>query len=204
MRIFTWLDSLFCQTLESRGQSPDNYLNSLQRLQSLQSVPEVSVSSDFDDTISLTSLRTLESITLSPIDDQLLFFTASLTEKDICFLLRLLRFSAIPMIVNAAHWQDEGVSRLIECGRVTFVPGELAPQRLLSIIQLSRLRFSLASEQVNKMIALESSLQAQKLLAKAKAELQRHGFSESEAHNILQKQAMERGISIEKLVHQLV
>jgi len=198
MRIFTWLDPLFCQTLESRGQTPDNYQYAL------RTIPEMNVSSDCNDIISLTSLRALESMPLSAKDDQLLFFTASLTEQDICFLLRLLRFSAIPMIVNAAHWQDEGVSRLLECGRVTFVPGELDPQRLLSIIQLSRLRFSLASEQVNKMIALESSLQAQKLLAKAKAELQRLGLSESEAHNILQKQAMERGISIEKLVHQLV
>lgn len=197
MRIFTWFDSNFCQQLESTSQSFDRYRHSL------ETSIEPSMKGERDETISLPSLRALESISLSPTGDQLLFFTASLTEKDICFLLRLLRFSAIPMIVNAADWEDEGLARLLECGRVTFVPGELDHQRILSIIQLSRLRFTLASKQVKKVLALESSMEAQKLLAKAKAELQRHGLSESEAHKSLQKRAMERGISIEKLVHQL-
>ncbi|ABV37373.1 Response regulator with putative antiterminator output domain-like protein [Shewanella sediminis HAW-EB3] len=197
MRIFTLFDSTFCQGLESRGLTLANYLYAL------QPVLEVSVNSEPDEIIPLTSLRALESISLSPEGDQLLFFTASLTEKDICFLLRLLRFSAIPLIVNTAHWEDAGLARLLECGRVTFVPGELDHLRILSIIQLSRLRFSLATMQVNKVLALESSLEAQKLLAKAKAELQRHGLSESEAHKTLQRQAMEKGISIEKLVYQL-
>ncbi len=203
MRIFTWFDSNFCQRLESRGLTSDNSQHSQHPQHSLQSVLEMSVNSDNDEIISLASLRALESMSLCSTGDQLLFFTSSLTETEICFLLRLLRFSAIPVVVNAADWEDEGVSRLLQCGRVTFVPGELAHQRVLSIIQLSRLRFTQATAQTQKVLALEWSLEAQKLIAKAKVALQSQGLSESQAHKALQQQAMERGISIEKLVHQL-
>jgi len=212
MRIFILFDTSFCQGLDTPGltqtssrlsKHSQHSQHSQRSRHSLQSALEVSVDGEPYEVISLPSLRTLEDISLSAKCDQLLFFTASLTENDVCFLLRLLRCSAIPLIVNAAHWEDEGLARLLECGRVTFVPEELDHQRVLSIIQLSRLRFSLATMQVNKVLALESSLKTQKLLAKTKAELQRHGLSESEAHKTLQRQAMDKGISIEKLLYQL-
>ena len=153
--------------------------------------------------ISLSLLRDIERIHLRFDGDLLLYFCSELTHVDLGVLLRLMQFSPIPLVVNAKCWQKEDLRRLLECGRVTFVPGEFEPARLEQVIELAKLRFSLANEQQQKIIQLESSLEAQKLLAKVKARLQQNGLSESQAHKLLQKQAMDSGISVEQLVQQL-
>ena len=152
---------------------------------------------------SLTKLQDIERVPLCNEQDLLVYVCSEMIGVDLQLLLRLMQFSPIPLVVNAKCWQKEDLRRLLECGRVTFVPGEFEPARLEQVIELAKLRFSLANEQQEKILQLESSLEAQKLLAKVKARLQQNVLSESQAHKLLQKQAMDSGISIEQLVQQL-
>ncbi|AQS36758.1 putative RNA-binding protein [Shewanella psychrophila] len=152
---------------------------------------------------SLTKLQDIERVALCDEQDLLVYVCTEIIDVDLQLLLRIMKFAPIPVIVNAKYWQKQDLTRILECGRVTFVPGEFESGRLDQIIELARLRFSLANEQRQKLVQLESSLEAQKLLAKVKSRLQQNGLSESQAHKLLQKQAMDSGISVEQLVHQL-
>ncbi|QFU22344.1 ANTAR domain-containing protein [Shewanella eurypsychrophilus] len=151
----------------------------------------------------LTKLQDIERVPLCNEQDLLVYVCSEMIDVDLQLLLRIMKFAPIPVIVNAKYWQKQALTRLLECGRVTFVPGELEPGRVEQVIELAKLRFSLANEQKQKLLQLESSLEAQKLLAKVKSRLQQNGLSESQAHKLLQKQAMDSGISVEQLVHQL-
>ncbi|MFT5235992.1 MAG: hypothetical protein ACI90A_001358 [Shewanella sp.] len=151
----------------------------------------------------LTNLSELERMTLTACDDVLLLFTKALTCKIVAFVDRLMTFSAIPLLVNAQDWQLADLKCLLECGRVTFVPGQLEITRLQSVIELAKLRFEGAGIQLSKISSLESALSGQKKMMKVKAKLQAEGLTEAQSHQLLQAQAMKKGISLERLVEQL-
>lgn len=151
----------------------------------------------------LACLSELERLKVSDAYDQLLYICDELTPLDLQTLLRLIQFSPVPIVVNATRWNEDSLCRLLQCGRVTFTPGVFDVKRLADVIELSKLRYKLASQQLHKIQRLESTLSTQKLLIQVKAKLQSNGLSEQQAHQLLQKQAMQSGITIEQLVQRL-
>ncbi len=152
---------------------------------------------------SLTKLQDIERVSLCDEQDLLVYVCSEMVDVDLQLLLRIMKFAPIPLIVNAKSWQQVELSRLLGCGRVTFVTSDFNIDRLDQEIELAKLRYKLAKEQLQKIKQLESAFESQKLIAKVKAKLQSNGLSESQAHKLLQKQAMETGLSIEQLVLQL-
>ncbi|MEC4725760.1 response regulator NasT [Shewanella sp. D64] len=153
--------------------------------------------------IFINRLSEVERMNLNVSDDVLLLFTTSLSQRYLAFIDRLMRFSAVPLLVSAQNWQQEALKCLLACGRVTFVPGQLEMTRLKSVIELARLRFEGADMQLNKIISLENALRGQKQMAKVKAKLQAEGLTEAQAHKWLQTQTMKQGISLDQLIEQL-
>ncbi len=145
----------------------------------------------------------VERMSLTANEDALLLLTSRLTDSALAFMQRLMRYSAIPLLVSAQEWQHEDLKCLLECGRVTFVPGQLDLKRLRSVVELARLRFEGAGTQLEKISTLENALRAQKQMAKVKAKLQAEGLTESQAHELLRSQAMKQGISLDQFVGQL-
>ncbi|WP_076409280.1 ANTAR domain-containing response regulator [Shewanella sp. UCD-KL12] len=159
------------------------------------------------DVTHLIKLQDIERMTLSDEEDVLIFTCVEINDVALQLLLRIMKFAPIPIIVQAQTYQQETLMRLLKCGRVTF---ELADLDLASVdldrlaqrIELAKLRFSVAHVQQQKIEQLESALDAQKLIAKVKAKLQLNGLTEPQAHKLLQKQAMEAGISVEQFILQ--
>lgn len=163
----------------------------------------VSLFNDETELVFVNCFSEVERMSLTASDDVLLLLTSRLTHSALAFMQRLMRYSSIPLLVNAQDWQHEELKCLLECGRVTFVPGQLEMTRLKSVVELARLRFEIAGTQLKKINSLENALRAQKQMAKVKAKLQAEGLTEAQAHELLRLQAMKQGISLDQFVGQL-
>lgn len=120
------------------------------------------------------------------------------------FIERLLAVVPIPVVVNAKRWHEGALLDLLQCGRVTFVPEELSAARLPALWQLAGLRFHAAMAHSRQMSLLGAENQGLRVIARAKALLQAQGLSEQEAHQSLQRQAMQQNRTIESLASALV
>ena len=151
-----------------------------------------------------SSLSELERISLDIDNDVLLLSVTTFTQRELAFLQRLIAFSAIPLLINAQTWQADDLKSLLTCGRVTFVPGQLEMSRLNDLLVLAKLRYELAEQQLQEISTLQGCLEEQKQMARVKSKLQATGLSESQAHQLLQKEAMKQGLPLAQLVKQFL
>ncbi|MBW8183744.1 response regulator NasT [Shewanella nanhaiensis] len=154
--------------------------------------------------LSPLSLSELERLPLDVDKDVMLLSVTTFARKELAFLQRLIAFSAIPLLINAQSWQADDLKSLLTCGRVTFVPGQLEMSRLNDLLVLAKLRYELAEQQLQEISTLQGCLEEQKQLAKVKSKLQAKGLSESQAHQLLQKEAMKQGLPLAQLVKQFL
>lgn len=157
-----------------------------------------------DECIEITSLSQLEKELLTGKGLCLIFLTHELQPLQQAFIARLLSNTALPLIVNAQLWDENSVASLLSCGRVTFVPERLSPQRLTSLLSLAKIRFNNASNMLEKVKLLDEKCSTMRLVSKAKSILQLQGVTEKAAHKLIQQQAMSHGITISAMAQNII
>ncbi|WP_153915424.1 ANTAR domain-containing response regulator [Shewanella sp. TC10] len=160
--------------------------------------------STFEPCMEMTSLSQLERQAMKGNGLCLVFFTEALQPLQQVFIERLLASTALPIIVNAYSWDESHLESLLKCGRVTFVPEKMTPKRLNSLVSLAKIRFNSASNMLEKMKLLDKQCTGLKQLSKAKSLLQSQGISEPQAHELIQKQAMVKGISLGEMAQHIM
>lgn len=132
------------------------------------------------------------------------FFVEQLQPVHQVFIGRLLSLLSVPVVLNAMRWRDDVLGDLLLCGRVTFVPEELSAKRVSALWHLAKLRENVASNQQTRQRVLWAENQGLKTIAKAKIKLQAQGLSERDAHQCLQRRAMQRGCTIETVAAEVI
>ncbi|WP_144206938.1 ANTAR domain-containing response regulator [Shewanella donghaensis] len=154
--------------------------------------------------IEVTSLSELEKNVLSGKGLCLIFLTHELQALQQAFIGRLLSSTALPLIVNAHVWNDDNVASLLSCGRVTFVPEQLSSTRLMSLLNLAKIRFNNASNMLEKVKILDEKCSSMRFVSKAKSLLQQQGITEKVAHELIQQQAMSHGITVAEMAQKII
>ncbi|WP_418357074.1 ANTAR domain-containing response regulator [Shewanella basaltis] len=131
-----------------------------------------------------------------------------LTDRLHCHIQGLIQrtLSSKPMviIVNAKTWEQSVLSQLLDCGRITFIPDMLTVNRLTSVISLAQIRFNAASKTLAEFKKLDDEIRSIKLLSQAKLIVMQQGFDEAKAHQIIQQQAMQKGVSLAQMSAQII
>ncbi|MCL1049240.1 ANTAR domain-containing protein [Shewanella abyssi] len=153
--------------------------------------------------IKLDSLSAFERFSLKTDSDIVLLCVESITATHVKFIERLMRFAPLPLIITSKSAELSDIAALLHCGRVTYIPQQFDFERLDKIIQLACIRFTTATQLLNKLTELEQSIDEQKLVNVAKQQLQQSGLSESDAHTALQQQAMSSGRSLASIAANL-
>lgn len=154
--------------------------------------------------ILVNSLSELEQKVLSGTVECLLFLTLELTPIQLIFIERLMVAAPLPIIVNVRQWQTQVLSGLLNCGRITFVPDELSSHRLPMLINLAQARFTAASSTLASIQKLDNDIRIIKVVTQAKLVLMQQGITESTAHQLIQQQAMKKGLSVENMANQII
>ncbi|ABV87133.1 ANTAR domain-containing response regulator [Shewanella pealeana] len=157
---------------------------------------ELAVNSVGHQFLQLTDLSRLETIALDSESDLLLLSVERFNEVHLRFIIRLMAFSAIPVIVTAEQINQQTLATLIACGRITYAPKCISPERVNAIIELAVTRFECANKIQLTLQELQTELADQQLIQLAKSNLQQTGLSELQAHKKLQQLAMEHGRSL--------
>ncbi|WP_434938339.1 ANTAR domain-containing protein [Shewanella sp. HL-SH8] len=150
----------------------------------------------------LTSISAVE--TLSENVDLLLVLTDTLNGQIDGFIQRMLMNKPTATIVNVNQWQAQQLEGLLACGRLTFVPDVMAASRLLSLVDLAKVRLSAANKSIAEFKKLDDEIKGLKLLSQAKLIVMQQGFDEAKAHQIIQQQAMKKGLSVCQMSAQII
>ncbi|WP_350431153.1 ANTAR domain-containing protein [Shewanella sp. H8] len=136
--------------------------------------------------------------------DTLLVLTNTLDNQIQGLIQRTLTNKPMVIIVNAKTWQQAALTDLLDCGRITFIPEMLTVNRLTSVISLAQARFNAASKTLAEFNKLDNEIRSIKLLSQAKLIVMQQGFDEAKAHQIIQQQAMQKGLSLAKMSAQII
>ncbi|MCW3171755.1 ANTAR domain-containing response regulator [Shewanella subflava] len=136
--------------------------------------------------------------------DMILVLVDTLTHPMQGFIQRALTVKPSVFIVNANHWHLQQLTELLACGRLTFVPESLAASRLSDLVRLAKVRFVAANNTRNEFKKLTDEMKQLKLIAQAKLIVMHQGFTEDKAHQIIQQQAMQKGLTIAQMSAQIV
>ncbi|GAA0784514.1 MULTISPECIES: ANTAR domain-containing response regulator [Pseudomonadati] len=136
--------------------------------------------------------------------DVILVLVDTLSHPMLAFIQRALSVKPSVFIVNANHWHLQQLTELLTCGRVTFVPESLVASRLSHLVNLAKVRFVTANHTLNEFKKLGDEMKQLKLIAQAKLIVMDQGFSEDKAHQIIQQQAMQKGLTIAQMAAQII
>lgn len=136
--------------------------------------------------------------------DTLLVLTDSLDNQIQGLIQRTLINKPMVIVVNAKTWQQAALTNLLDCGRITFIPEMLTVNRLTSVISLAQARFNAASKTLAEFKKLDNEIRSIKLLSQAKLIVMQQGFDEAKAHQIIQQQAMQKGVSLAQMSAQII
>ncbi|QIR14280.1 ANTAR domain-containing response regulator [Shewanella aestuarii] len=185
---------VFCEAdISSKSCQQSQQLD--QHLSVLATLGQVTVSS---------SVSQVEKLIPQQDFDVLILITAKLTGVLHGFVLRLLNNKPLTIIVNAQQWHQDQLNGLLDCGRITFVPGDLAADRLVSLVNLAQTRFIAASKTWSKLQKLDEEMRSAKLINQAKLIVMQQGFDETKAHKIILQQAMQKGLSVVQMATQII
>ncbi|MGI2169395.1 ANTAR domain-containing response regulator [Shewanella sp. MF05960] len=152
----------------------------------------------------LTSISQIEQRLHQQHVDTLLILTDQLHSQIQGLIQRTLAIKPMVIIVNAKSWQQDVLSQLLDCGRITFIPDMLTVNRLTSVISLAQIRFNAASKTLAEFKKLDDEIRSIKLLSRAKLIVMQQGFDETKAHQIIQQQAMLKGMSMAQMSAQII
>ncbi|WP_434931583.1 ANTAR domain-containing response regulator [Shewanella sp. HL-SH5] len=136
--------------------------------------------------------------------DVLLVLTDTLEGLIDGFIQRSLLNQPTAIIVNVNQWQPQQLEGLLACGRLTFVPDIMVASRLLSLVDLARARLNAANKSIAEFKKLADEIKGLKLLNQAKIIVMQQGFDEAKAHQIIQQQAMQKGVSVAQMSAQII
>ncbi|WP_434951217.1 ANTAR domain-containing response regulator [Shewanella sp. HL-SH4] len=136
--------------------------------------------------------------------DVLLVLTDRLEGQIDGFIQRCLLNQPTAIIVNVNQWQPQQLEGLLACGRLTFVPDIMVASRLLSLVDLARARLNAANKSIAEFKKLDDEIKGLKLLNQAKLIVMQQGFDEAKAHQIIQQQAMKKGLSVFQMSAQII
>jgi response regulator NasT len=80
----------------------------------------------------------------------------------------------------------------------------LVASRLVSLVNLARIRFDAANKSIAEFKKLDDEVKGLKLLSQAKLIVMQQGFDEAKAHKIIQQQAMQKGVSVAQMSAQII
>lgn len=152
----------------------------------------------------LTSVTKIEQRLQQQHFDTLLVLTDSLQGHILGLIQRILASKPLVIIVNAKTWQQTELTHLLDCGRITFIPEMLTVNRLTSVVSLAQARFSAASKTIAEFKKLDEEIRGIKLLSQAKLIVMQQGFDETKAHQIIQQQAMQKGVTLAQMSAQII
>lgn len=173
----------------------------------LHLLSELASSHELSSVVQFNQVRALEQHIAKCVPNNptmLILYVKHLTKVHQTLVGRCLSLNAMPVVVVAQTFEDLALTPLLSCGRVTFVPETLTTQRMVSVLQLARLRFDAANINLQKLAQYQQTIATQTLMAKAKRLLQSQGLSEPEAYACLRRQAMAYQMSIEAVASRLV
>lgn len=136
--------------------------------------------------------------------DVLLVLTDTLEGQIDGFIQRCLLNQPTAIIVNVNQWQPQQLEGLLACGRLTFVPDIMVASRLLSLVDLARARLNAANKSIAEFKKLADEIKGLTLLNQAKLIVMQQGFNEAKAHQIIQQQAMKKGLSVCQMSAQII
>ncbi|MGP1721418.1 ANTAR domain-containing response regulator [Shewanella frigidimarina] len=152
----------------------------------------------------LTSVSQVEQRLHQQTFDTLLILTDTLHAQIQALIQRTLTSKPMVIVVNAKTWQQTALTELLDCGRITFIPEILSVNRLTSVISLAQARFDAASKTLAEFKRLDDEIRSIKLLSQAKLIVMAQGFDETKAHQIIQQQAMQKGLSLAQMSAQII
>lgn len=152
----------------------------------------------------LTTISQIEQRLHQQHFDTLLILTDGLHSQIQGLIQRTLAHKPMVIVVNAKSWQQDVLSQILDCGRITFIPDMLTVNRLTSVISLAQIRFNAASKTLEEFKKLDEEIRSIKLLSRAKLIVMQQGFDETKAHQILQQQAMQKGVSMAQMSAQII
>jgi response regulator NasT len=152
----------------------------------------------------LTSVSQIEQRLHQQTFDTLLILTDTLHAQIQGLIQRTLTSKPMVIVVNAKTWQQTALTELLDCGRITFIPEMLSVNRLTSVISLAQARFNAASKTLAEFKKLDDEIRSIKLLSQAKLIVMQQGFDETKAHQIIQQQAMQKGLSLAQMSAQII
>ncbi|CAM4206515.1 ANTAR domain-containing response regulator [Shewanella livingstonensis] len=152
----------------------------------------------------LTSASQVEQRLHQQTFDTLLVLTNTLDNQIQGLIQRTLTSKPMVIVVNAKIWQQTALTNLLDCGRITFIPEMLTVNRLTSVISLAQARFNAASKTLAEFKKLDDEIRSIKLLSQAKLIVMQQGFDEAKAHQIIQQQAMQKGLSLAQMSAQII
>ncbi|MCL1137026.1 ANTAR domain-containing protein [Shewanella pneumatophori] len=151
----------------------------------------------------ISNLLECERIHFEAQSDLLLLNLKKITESHLAFIARLMDFSPVSLIVCSEQISENQLTRLLQCGRITYTPQTLSASRINAVIELALLRFKVANNTLSKIEHLEQKLVTEQIIYQAKSKLQSVGLNEQQAHQQLQQYAMQHGTSLVAVAKEL-
>lgn len=110
-----------------------------------------------------------------------------------------------PVVVFAEDDADDPMRRAMAAGVSAYVVAGLQPRRIASVLRVAIARFEQDAALRRQLSEAQAALGARKQVERAKGILMRtRGIGEDEAHRLLRKLAMDRGLKLEQVAEHVV
>ena len=110
-----------------------------------------------------------------------------------------------PVVVFAEDAADDPMRRAMAAGVSAYVVAGLQSRRIAPVLRVAIARFEQEAALRQQLSDAQAALSSRKLVERAKGILQRtRGITEDEAHRLLRKLAMDRGLKLEQVAQQVL
>lgn len=110
-----------------------------------------------------------------------------------------------PVVVFAEDDADDPMRRAMAAGVSAYVVAGLQTRRIAPVLRVAMARFEQEAALRHQLSEAREALSSRKLVERAKGILMRtRGIGEDEAHRLLRKLAMDRGLKLEQVAQQVI
>ena len=110
-----------------------------------------------------------------------------------------------PVVVFAEDEADDLIRLAMAAGVSAYVVAGLQPRRIAPVLRVAIARFQQDAALRRQLSEAQDALSSRKLVERAKGILQRtRGIGEDDAHRLLRKLAMDRGLKLEQVAQQVL